>query len=414
MDEALKRIASNIENKRETLIETLQQLVQIPSPTFDEGQLACYVESALTKLGMSVFINDIGDVTGTIQVPDHFPLFLLNTHLDQAEPGDMEDPYSGTILDGTRFGVEGDVIYGRGTNGQKASLAAMIIAAKTILELEVPLRRGFAINAGVMEECGGHLSPHYLIERDKIPVFAVLCAEHTNLRVVNAQRGMIHIQLRIDGKGTHAAAPEKANSALVGMARIILALEELGDLLPNENRYGRALVSLNKLRVLPNVVNMIPDTCEAVIDVRQPATISRDAISDVVKNCITETVKQQPGLGYEAEIQHKPVTSYTGIQLQSDGCMYPFYTPEDDPLVKALQASVLSICGPPSEPELWSISSEAGYFSTIAGLPVVAFGPGEDRFTHNREEHVRIDDLVKTAQVFAAMIVRMCADFESS
>jgi putative selenium metabolism hydrolase len=414
MDEMLKQVAVNIEQKRETLIEILQQMVQIPSPTSDEGRLARYVENALTKLGMSVFVNEIGDVTGIIQVQESAPLFLLNTHLDQAEPGDMEDPYSGSIMDGIQFGIEGDVILGRGTNGQKASLAAMIIAAMTMIELDIPLQRGFAINAGVMEECGGHLSPKYLIEHDKVPVFAVLCAEHTNLRVVNAQRGMIHIQLRVEGIGAHAAAPEGAISALVGMARIILALEELGKHLPDENLYGRALVSLNKISVLPNVVNMIPDVCEAVIDVRQPATISRDSILDLVKNCIAETVIGQPGLDFEAGIELKPVTSYTGIQLQSDGCMYPFFTPEEDPLVRALQASVLSICGPPTEPELWSISSEAGYFSTVAGLPVVAFGPGEDRFTHNRLEHVRIDDLVATAKVFASMIVRMCVNSSSS
>ena len=414
MDETITQVTLNINNKRSALIEILQQMVHIPSPTFDEGQLARYVEDALSKLGMHVFLNEIGDVTGMIQVAENSPLFLLNTHLDQAEPGDMQDPYSGTILDGARFGVSGEVIYGRGTNGQKASLAAMIIAAETILELDVPLKRGFSINAGVMEECGGHLSPQYLIGRDKVPVYAVLCAEHTHLKVINAQRGMIHIQLRLEGKGAHAAAPEGASSALVGMARIILALDELSENLPNENRYGKALASLNKLKVLPNVVKMIPDVCEAVIDVRQPATLSRDSITDLVKDCITETVKGQPGLGYKAEIELKPVTSYTGIQLQSDGCMHPFFTPEEDPLVKALQASVLSICGPPTEPELWSISSEAGYFSTVAGLPVVAFGPGEDRFTHNRDEHVRIDDLVMTAQVFASMIVRMCADLSSS
>jgi acetylornithine deacetylase/succinyl-diaminopimelate desuccinylase-like protein len=90
--------------------------------------------------------------------------------------------------------------------------------------------------------------------------------------------------------------------------------------------------------------------------------------------------------------------------------MYPFFTSEDEQLVRCLKESVRAICGTSGATELWSISSEAGYFSTVAGLPVVAFGPGEDRFTHNQEEHVRVEDLVLSAKVFAAMILKRCVD----
>lgn len=409
MNDPFKKLSLHIDRKRDALVKLLQQMVRIPSPTFHEGRFAQFVEETLSQLGMDVFVNDLGDVTGTIGNPNTDPIFLLNTHLDHAEPGDMPDPYSGEIIDGSLYGVDGNVIYGRGTNGQKASLAAMIIAAETVLGLNLPLQRGFAINAGVMEECGGHLSPQFLIEHDKVPVFAVLCAEHTDLKVVNAQRGMIHIQLRVDGKGAHAAAPEGASSALTGMARIIVALEDVRDQLPGDDRYGKALVSLNKLQVLPNVANVIPDVCEAVIDVRQPASITRQAITNAVKQQVAKAISSQPGLHHHAEIVKKPVTSYTGLEMLSDGCMHPFFTPEEDPLIVALKESVLSVCGGTADPELWSISSEAGYFSTIANLPVVAFGPGEDRFTHNRKEHVRIDDVVKAAKVYGQIIVKMCA-----
>jgi acetylornithine deacetylase/succinyl-diaminopimelate desuccinylase-like protein len=320
----------------------------------------------------------------------------------------MVDPFSGKIIDGKEFGVSGKVVYGRGTNGQKASLAAMIHAAQTVLNLQVPLRRGFAINAGVMEECGGHLAPQYLMERDQLPVFSVLCGEHTDLRPVVGQRGMIHIQLEIRGKGAHAASPEGASSALSGMAKVILALDRLRENLPEDEALGKALVSLNKLSVVPNVVNIIPDRCDAVVDVRHPASATREEIVAIVKSCIAEAVASQEGLVHTAEVKKLRVTSYTGLEEWSDGCMFPFFTPKDNPLVVALVDSVKEMCGVAPEPELWKISSEAGYFSAVCGFPVVAFGPGEDRFTHNRNEHVKVEDVIITTKVYASVILKMC------
>ncbi len=400
---------ASLRDQRGDLLQLLQELVRIASPTCQEGALGHFVESKLREIGMSTFTDAIGDVTGLAASSSESSYLLLSTHLDHAEPGDMPDAFGGKLMDGAAFGVPGQVVYGRGVNGQKGSLAAMLFAAKAVLESGIPLRRGFAISAGVMEECGGHLSPRYLMERDRLPVFAVVCGEHTNLAPVNAQRGMIHIQLRIRGQGAHAAAPEGSSSALMGTARVILALEKLGPTLPNDPVLGRALVSLNKLAVNPNVVNAIPDRVDAVVDVRHPASVPQEAITAAVEQCIGEAVATQAGLTHTAGIERQRVKSTTGVEEWSDDCMFPFYTPPDAPLTLALCESIRQICGASPAPELWSISSEGGYFSTVSKLPVVAFGPGQDRFTHNQCEHVRADDVVTTALVYASLILRMCA-----
>lgn len=405
----IKALLAYIDAHQDKIIRQAQEMVRIPSPTFHEGELAAYLEERLSRLGLETFVNALGDVTGVAAGDHKEALFLLNTHLDQAAPGEMQDPFSGKIEDGERFGVPGQVIYGRGVNGQKASLAAMLGAAEATLALQVPLQRGFAINAGVLEECGGHLSPMHLLEVDRLPVVEVLCAEHTNMRVVNRQRGMIHLQLQISGVGAHAASPEDSSSALAGAARVLLGLEALQKALPGDPTLGRALASLNKLEVIPNIPNMIPDLCHAVIDIRQPASVSRSEIVGTVQEAVSKALSSQAGLAFQAGIEKRTVRSYTGLEAQSDGCMYPFFTSEEEPLVRSLRESVRAICGTPDTTELWSISSEAGYFSTVAGLPVVAFGPGEDRFTHNQEEHVRVEDLILCAKVFAAMIFKRCA-----
>ena len=404
------KIFEYIDSNREQIIRLLQEMVRIPSPTYHEGDLAQFVERQLQMLGMKVWIDPLGDVTGTLKGRENLPFFLLNTHLDQAEPGDMENPFSGEMMDGERFGVSGKVIYGRGTNGQKASLAAMISAVRAVVDLNIPIKRGLAINAGVMEECGGHLGPRYLMERDKLPVYWVVSGEHTDLLPVIGHRGMINIQLSIKGKGAHTAAPEGSSSALSGAAKVVLALEELKRGLPLDKTFGQALVALNRLFVLPNVANVIPDRVDAVVDARHPASLPRDEIVSMIQASIAKAVASQEGLKHTAEIRRSKVVSYTGLEEWSDGCMYPFYTPDDHPLVTNLIDSIEGVCGKRPEPGLWTISSETGYFSTVCGLPVTAFGPGEDRFTHNREEHVKVEDVIKATKVYADMVSKVCCE----
>jgi putative selenium metabolism hydrolase len=366
------------------------------------------MEKQLRSIGMSTSIDSLGDMTGFVRGQGDQPFFLLNTHLDQAEPGDMTDPYSGEIMDGARFGVAGKVVYGRGTNGQKASLAAMIFAAKAIFDLKIRLKRGLAVNGSIMEECGGHLGPKYFMEEEKLPISCVLSGEHTHLLPVIGHRGMINIQLCIEGKGSHAAVPEGSSSALAGMARVILALEKLKGELPKDKTFGQALVSLNKLFVSPNVANVIPDRCEAVVDARHPASLPREEIVSTIAACIARAVASQAGLTHTVGVKRYKVLSYKGLEEWADGCMFPSYTREDHPLVVTLLDSIEAVCGKRPKPTLWTISSETGYFSTVCGLPTVAFGPGEDRFTHNRYEHVKVEDVITATKVYADMIVRVC------
>jgi acetylornithine deacetylase len=259
-----------------------------------------------------------------------------------------------------------------------------------------------------MEECGGHLSPMHLMEKDHFPVAVVLCGEHTDLYPVNRQRGMLHLHVCIQGKGAHAAAPEGSSSAMTGIARVALALERLNAELPADDTHGKALVSLNRVHVSPNVINAIPDRCEGVVDIRHPVSVSREAIIGLAQKTVHDAVAEQAGLQCSAEIQKRPVRSYTGLEELSDGGMLPFYTPEDNPLVMGLKASIEEATSTRPSTRLWTISSEAGYFSTVAGLPVVCYGPGEDRFTHNQSEHVKVEDVVTAAKVYACMIYRLC------
>jgi len=76
------RIFSYIDLNREKVIGLLREMIQVPSPTYHEGDFAEFVEEKLKDLGMKTSVDSLGDVTGVMEAEKDPPLFLLNTHLD--------------------------------------------------------------------------------------------------------------------------------------------------------------------------------------------------------------------------------------------------------------------------------------------------------------------------------------------
>lgn len=95
----------SIDHYRNEIIQLLQKPVSIPSNAGDEGALARFLLEASKKIRLlCTVVLPLGDVNGVLGSGKSDGYFLLNTHLDEAEPGDVPEPYSGAILDGSQFG----------------------------------------------------------------------------------------------------------------------------------------------------------------------------------------------------------------------------------------------------------------------------------------------------------------------
>ncbi len=81
-------------------------------------------------------------------------------------------------------------------------------------------------------------------------------------------------------------------------------------------------------------------------------------------------------------------------------------TSEDDPLARALAASVAEVEGSPPAFELCPGLLETRWYARD-GIPALAYGPGRLDISHGPEEHVEIDTLVRCASVYALTIARV-------
>ncbi|MDF1536829.1 MAG: M20 family metallopeptidase [bacterium] len=281
---------------------------------------------------------------------------LLVGHLDTVFP------YRGT---GEPFETGGGRVVGPGTADMKGGVVVMIQALKILDGLglldRVPIRCLFNGD----EEVGSPFSSRMVRELGKnASCGLVFEAGGLGNQLVTSRRGVIRYDLTCTGKARHAGVKEGPKaSAIVEMARLILALEEL-----NDQERG---VSINVGTVKGGVANnIVPDQAQARFEFRfrDPDT-EREILArfdEIVKSVST------PGCGARMDLLHRRPG------------MVP--TPATDELVTV----VLDAAGELGQSVVTQSRGGAsdGNFLTEMGVPVIdGLGPVGD-LDHSADEYI--------------------------
>src|SRR5712691_3829437 len=136
----------------EGLKDLICELVRIESVNPDlvasgsgEGAIARFVASWLSDAGLEVEIVEPvagrPSVVGVLRGSGGGPSLMLNAHMDTVGAGGMSDAFTPVVREGR--------VYGRGAYDMKASLAAIMIAAREARALRL---KGGLIIAAVADE----------------------------------------------------------------------------------------------------------------------------------------------------------------------------------------------------------------------------------------------------------------------
>ncbi len=110
---------------KEALERTFRDLVSLDSPSKSEGPVSAYIQERLTKLGVSVKTDAIGNVIGFI--PGEGEPILLNAHMDGVPPSKGHTPLK-----------EGDILRGDGNTNLRADdvagISIILEATQSIVE----------------------------------------------------------------------------------------------------------------------------------------------------------------------------------------------------------------------------------------------------------------------------------------
>jgi putative selenium metabolism hydrolase len=383
---------------QKALVNFLRELVQIPSPSGQEGALAQRLAEEMERLGFpEVKVDKVGNVIGKIGSGNR-PIILFDGHMDTVEVADYSswtrDPYGGEI--------DGRLLYGLGASDMKGGLASMVYGLAALIKAGAKIP-GTVYFVGVVQEepSEGTALKASLQEEGIMPDFAII-GEPSSLRIIQGHRGRMGIIVTTKGKACHASAPELGQNAIYAASRIIFGIELMSSQFLNDAYLGKGSAAVTWIRSESPSRNAVPPICSFYVDRRLTlGETEAKALAEIRSIVIRE------GANAEITVNEYEARSYTGYTWKVREYFPAWFIPQTHPLVQAGLRAAERVLGFRPHLGCWKFSTDGVYTMGEAGIPTIGFGPGDEQWAHSPDERIRIDDLFAAAEVYAEMVLEI-------
>ncbi|MFT4122935.1 MAG: allantoate amidohydrolase [Microbacteriaceae bacterium] len=361
----------------------------------------------MREAGLETWQDAAGNQCGRLEGAEPgLPALVLGSHLDTVPDAGRYDGILGVLtaiaaaarmpggelpfaLEVVAFGDEEGTRFGRTLLGSAALAGSWQSAwADELVDAEgVPLRAAaaaFGLDPDAIGEAArdprqvlGYLEVH--IEQGPI-----LEAEDRRLAVVGSIAGARRMTVTLTGESRHCATPwSLRRDALAGAAEAIAAIERIG-------RERDTPVTVGRIRVEPDAVNVIPGLAELSIDIRDADDERRDASLAVIMAEL-ERIRAARGLGLAVHETHAAAATRCAPWL-----------------MEAFRAGIRST-GDVEPRELYSIAGHDAM--AVAALADVAmlFVRCAGGVSHSPEESVRVEDVAAGLDALEAAVREVAA-----
>lgn len=361
--------------EKSRLVNLAQQLIRIPSenPPGNEYEIARFVKAYLADLGLKSKIYEFkenrSNVVAVLRGENKKKSLLVTPHLDTVPAGGnwKLPPFAARLHKGR--------VYGRGASDDKGNLAVILEVIRSIIEEKQNLNYNLILAATADEETGSAYGIIPLIEKGILKPQAALILDADEFKIIVAQKGLLHLKLKLEGKSAHAAFPEQGKNA-IELALKILTKIKSHHFAYRKNPYLRP-PTINIGRIAGgDKVNVVADWCEFELDFRFLPGMSLKRIVQDIRKIIKNYTK-----GYKIEIM--------AAQL-------PTQVDRRHPLVEHLKKSMAAYRVKPR------ISGSEGAtvitFFKERNIPAVATGFGCLGCAHSSNEYIKSAYLYKGAK----------------
>lgn len=370
---------------RERLAALVTGLVDIPSPTGEEGQLAAWAAEQLSSHGVPAHAqwlddrqaNTVGELTGTGGGED----VLLYAPIDTLTVGDPEEdvPWIGPALREdmeTKARVVGDYIMGLGASNPKGHAASVMAAVEAIkaARIELPGNLIVGLGAGGMPTNGRiarGLTRHnagqgsgcsFMLEQGVWADHAIIAKP--GWAVAWEEVGLCWFEVEVEGNFSYVGSRHRMpyRNAIAHAARVILELEDWFDEYAERHTDGlvapQGIVSAIEAG-WPRMSAVTPAAARFYIDLRvSPRTP------------ITE-VRREFGAAIDRIVERNPdVTVRWRSRLTIPGTA----TPQDAPVVQAAIDAWEELAQQPHQPIVANSGATDANILRQKGLPTARIG----------------------------------------
>ena len=318
------------------LKEKLLELLEIPSPTGEEGEISNYIYNFLQERGLSP--ERIGNnIVCKLNDTEGENIALIG-HLDTVPP-------QGESV----IKEEGSEIYGRGSVDMKSGLACMLEIIEDLEDLDKTVYLYFYTE----EEGPLPNGLNRLMDEGRFEDidFAVVL-EPTRSTLDLGCYGRLEVEYRFDGKAAHSAFHKEGENAVY---KAVSLIEKIKDLDIPEKDGIKEGINVTRMEA-SGPTNQIPEKCTVTVDYRfSPKKSTDEAVEDISK------------------IVGEP----TKVVDSSPGAIVD----EDNKFIRSVEEKDIL--------RHWTDMTQLNKNGVVA----VNFGPGDHHLAHSAEEHINIENL---------------------
>ena len=399
--EAIKKLL-DARISRERAKELLIELVRVASPQTalleDEPLLKEFIANAVEPRLRAIGFADIrydpmGNLIATYgEAQSGKSLMLIGNAMNQPA-ATMSNPYSGDVIDGTKYGLPGECVMGKGASEQKANLAAMLHAMDTVIASGVELTGQLVFACCLSGETGKHDAIMSTVQHLGMrPDMAVLGG--TGLMITLGNRGRIDVFATVNGSPCHSSRPWDGANAITGAIEAIRLLLDSVKLDKAHPQLGRPSLTVNHIRSFPDSTHTVQQRCEFTLDRRLlPGEDPNEAFAE-----IEQAARRVEGF-------KDPVSGKAyGLDVRLGPFMYPSLVTEDSPVVQALLRASTIMLGEPAGTYYSPAAFDQGYLNHV-GIPTANYGAGENQYAHTDFDMASVERTTDAARVLAFVML---------
>jgi acetylornithine deacetylase len=348
----------SLKEAHQMAVETLKQLIQTQSFSTEEAKASEIISSVLSRYGYQPQRkgNNVFAYGKDFQ-EGRFTL-MLNSHLDTVKPskGWNTNPLEPVLHDGKLIGL--------GSNDAGASLVSLLAVFIWSEQFQLNFNRVFVASAE--EEISGKGGMEWVLPYLG-KVDAGIVGEPTQMQMAVAEKGLMVLDCTVHGQAGHAACNQGVNA-------INLAIKEIEwfhsfKFSENSSLLGEVKMTVTQIQA-GTQHNVIPDTCEFVVDVRTNEKYSNQQV--------LSTIKQQVACDVKAR----------SLRMNSSTI------DRNHPLVSAAEKLGMVCFGSPTT------SDQA----VIQTFPTVKMGPGDSTRSHTANEFIYLHEIESGIGIYAELM----------
>jgi acetylornithine deacetylase len=411
--ETVQKVFAEIRTDR--LTDLARGMIAIPSPNFEESEVAAFLAERMAAIGMDVDIMTVEHPTdpakrtrqaiGRLRGTGGGPTLMFNGHTDVnvTMPGWTVDPHDGRFEDGW--------IWGLGAQDDKGGLAAALVGIEAIVNAKAQLKGDLLYCPVAAHKLGGTGTRSLL----KQGVRADYCIniEHSANTIGSVMVGSVRVKLRTTTPGLFFRFTEEARSDYFNaIEQQMLCIAAFGSSL--QPVAADSWLTFRRHPELQDFPMIRHDAihkdhygrwCDLIFQIRTVPGMTLATVRTDVQKVIDGIRQRHPAFDCE-------------VTIPANGPDDPFFMdpselPNEHPLVRALADGYRAAAQ--QEPMIGSVERIGnfgdGNVLQAAGIPSVQFGPGDiKRYPEwpAPDERVHVDELRVTAKTCAYAALALC------